>query len=84
MPRLTAAIATQQHKPRMIGCPPVLINLTRLVFSPMAAMAIMMKNLDNSFKGENAAGLTPRETQIVVMMEAKTKKRMKNGKTFFK
>ena len=51
MPRLTAVMAAQQHKPIRMGLPPVLTSLIRSVLSPMAAMAMMMKNLLKSFNG---------------------------------
>ena len=50
----------------------------------MAAMAMMMKNLDSSFSGEKKEGLTPAMVLTVVMREASTKKRMKKGKIFFR
>ena len=53
MPRLTAAMATQQQKPVKIGFPPVLTSCTMLVFIPTAAMAMMIKNLLSSLKGAN-------------------------------
>ena len=42
---------TQQHKPIIIGFPPVLINFTRFVFKPIAPIAIVIKNLPHSVIG---------------------------------
>ena len=47
--RLTMVIPIQQEAPRRSGFPPDFINFITLLFRPMAAMAIMMKNLDSSF-----------------------------------
>lgn len=49
--RLTNAIHTQQQNPMIIGFPPFFINLTILVFSPIAHIAIVIKNLPASVKG---------------------------------
>ena len=49
--RLTREIPIQQHRPRRIGFIPVFTRVTRLVLVPMAAMAMMMKNLLKSFNG---------------------------------
>ncbi|MFA7074498.1 MAG: hypothetical protein WC234_04845, partial [Endomicrobiaceae bacterium] len=46
--RLIAAIAIQQEKPINIGFEPVFTSLTMFVFKPIAAIAIIMKNLLNS------------------------------------
>ncbi len=46
---------TQQQNPKRIGFPPFLINFTISVFSPMEAIAIIIKNLLNSFKGRNTS-----------------------------
>lgn len=46
--RLTKAILIQQQSPRIIGFMPVLINLTILVFNPIAPIAIVIKNLPDS------------------------------------
>ena len=55
MPRLTTAIATQQHAPMRIGLPPVRTSLTMSVLKPIAAMAMMMKNLLSSLMGAVAS-----------------------------
>lgn len=79
--RLTKAIPIQQHSPMNMGFPPVLINLTMLVFRPIAPMAIIMKNLLKSFKG---VVTDEGSDNTVVNTEASTKKRIKIGKTFVK
>lgn len=48
----------------------------------MAAIAITMKNLLRVFNGINTSFGMPADTHIVVMMEAATKKSIKNGKIF--
>ena len=82
IPRLTAAMAAQQHSPMKIAFPPVRIIFTRSVFSPMAAIAMMIKNLDSSFSGAKADASIPAATAAVVITEASRKNRMKNGNTF--
>ena len=39
----TPAMQTQQQNPTRIGFPPFLIRFTRVVLSPMAAIAITIK-----------------------------------------
>ena len=77
-------IPIQQQNPIILGFPPVFISLTMSVFRPIAAIASTMKNLLSSLIGENTPALTPRDSAIVVMMEAATKYRIKNGKICFK
>ena len=79
--KLTAAIPTQQHNPMKMGFPPVLTNLTISVLRPIAAIAMMMKNLLSSFKGLVIVAV---RLKTVVTTDARTKKRMKKGKIFFK
>ena len=74
----------QQDKPNTIGRPPLFTSFTTSVCNPMAPIAIMIKNLDNSFNGRNTSLGTPTEVAIVVIRLAPMKKRMKKGKTFFK
>lgn len=81
IPRLTAAMATQQQNPIRMGLPPVFTSLTTLVFKPMAAMAIMMKNLLCCLKGLKKEASTPRETQKVVTTEASRKNKIKREKS---
>lgn len=70
----------QQQNPIKIGLPPVLISFTRSVFRPMAAIAMTMRNLDSSLKGEKKAELTPAWVQTVAIRDARMKNRMKKGK----
>ena len=49
--RLTSEIPSQQQNPVKIGFVPVFINFTILVFSPMAAMAMTIRNLLSSLSG---------------------------------
>ena len=64
-----------------MGFPPVLTNLTISVLRPIAAIAMMMKNLLSSFKG---LVIVAGRLKTVVTTDARTKKRMKKGKIFFK
>ena len=82
--RLTPDMPSQQQKPINIGFAPDLISFTILVFKPIAAIAIMMKNLLSSLSGEKKLFGTPRETETVVITEARTKKMIKNGKIFLR
>ena len=82
--RLTTVIPTQQEAPRRIGFPPDLTSFTTLLFRPIAAIAMIMKNLDSSFNGANTSAFTPRLIQIVVIIDAITKYRMNIGNAFFK
>ena len=71
--RLTAVIPIQQQNPIMIGLPPDFISFTMFVFKPIAAMARIIKNLLNSFKGINIDEGTPKPVAIVVITEARIK-----------
>ena len=75
--RLIKVIPHQQLKPKRIGLPPFFTSFTISVFSPIAAIARIMKNLLNSFTGSKKAVLTPRLTETVVMSDAIKKKIMK-------
>ena len=73
-------MAIQQHNPVSMGFPPVLTSFTIFVFSPMAAMAMIMKNLLSSLSGlVTAAG----SWKTVVTTEASTKKEDKEGENLF-
>ena len=84
MARLTTVIPTQQDAPRSIGFPPDLINLTTLLLSPIAAIAIIIKNLESSFNGENTSALIPMLTHTVVMIAAIIKYKMNIGNALLK
>lgn len=73
MSKLTTVMPIQQKKPRVKGFPPVLINLTILVFKPTAVIASTMKNLLNVFNGVNMSADTPTDVATVVMTDASTK-----------
>ena len=49
MTRLTADMPIQQQNPIKIGFPPDFTSLTMLVFRPITAIAIMIKNLLKPF-----------------------------------
>ena len=66
-----------------MGLPPDFTSFTRSVFRPMAAMAMMMKNLESVFSGANTAASAPAATAMVVMMLATRKNRMNIGKARF-
>ena len=78
--KLTIVIPTQQQAPNISGLPPVLINLTTLLFKPTAIIAKTIKNFDNSLMGLKSDAETPKWTQIVVKMAAQTKYKINIGK----
>lgn len=53
--KLTAVMPNQHVKPKKRGFTPDFMSFTMLVLMPMAAMAIMMKNLLTSLRNENMA-----------------------------
>ena len=65
-----------------IGFLPLRTSLTILVFRPMAAIAIIMKNLLKSLNGVKNSDGTPALTAMVVITEAATKNKMKKGEDF--
>ena len=70
--RLTHVIPAQQQAPMKIGFPPVFISFTTLVFSPIAPIAMTMKNLLSVFRGLKIPAGTPKYTATVVITEAAT------------
>ena len=74
MTKLTIEIETQQQKPRKRGFPPVLTSSTIFVFSPMAAIAIMMKNFERVFIGLKKDASKPNTDVMIVVI---TEQRMK-------
>jgi hypothetical protein len=68
----------------MMGFPPDFISLITLLFSPIAAMAIMIKNLLSSLSGLNTSEEIPMLRQKVVMIEASTKNTMNIGNALLK
>ena len=85
-PRLTPAIATQQQNPMKIGLPPVFTSLMRSVFSPIAAMAMTMKNLLASFRKATtaaAAAVARISAAVREINKDKARKRAPAGVRFF-
>lgn len=75
--RLTTEMPPQQQKPSRMGLAPVRISLMMLVFRPMAAIAMIIRNLLKFLRGSVTA---PGRLKTVVTTEASTKKRTKKGK----
>ena len=73
MPRLVRMMAIQQRAPRRMDLPLDLIIATRLVFRPIALMAMMMRNLESCLRGEKKLLLTPNDVRRVVSREARIK-----------
>ena len=84
MIRLTRVITVQQHAPSKMGFPPDLMSFTILLFSPIAAIAIIMQNLLNSLSGVKTSPETPKFNATVVISEAIIKYTMKKGKDLLK
>ena len=76
-------IPIQQEAPRRSGFPPDFINFITLLFRPIAAMAIMMKNLDSSFSGANISALIPILIHAVVIIAAMMKYKINIGNARF-
>ena len=66
-------IPNQHINPKVSGLIPDLISLTTFVFKPIAAIAIIIKNLLKSLNGAKKEELTPNDVVIVVIIEAKIK-----------
>ena len=49
--RLTTVMLAQQQAPKSSGFPPLFTSLMRLLFKPMAAIAMIIKNLLSSLSG---------------------------------
>lgn len=71
--RLTDVIPIQHENPSSMGLPPDFINFTILVFSPIAAIARMIKNLLRSLKGAKNDDDIPKDVAMVVIIEANKK-----------
>lgn len=80
---LAIVIESQQHAPIKIGLTPDFTNLRISVFKSIEDIAKIIKNFDSSLNGLKKFGSTPTVVDIVVMIEAATKKSIKSGKTFF-
>ena len=70
--------------PIKIGFPPVFISFIIFVLSPIALIAITIKNLLKVLIGEKILISAPIETATVVIIDAPTKYRIKNGNILFK
>ena len=84
IPKLTHAMATQQHAPKTMGFAPDFTRPTRSVFRPIAIIAITMKYYESIFNGLNNVGSTPAVVATVVMIEATTNHRMNIGNARFR
>lgn len=73
IPRLTRLMPIQQEKPINRGFPPVLISFTMSVLRPMAAMAIIIKNLLKVLAGAKNSSARPKCDAMVVMTDARMK-----------
>lgn len=77
-------IASQQEAPRRMACPPFFINFPRFVLSPIAPIAMTIKNLDRNFKLVKREGLNPKAVNNVVQTEARRKNKTNIGKDLLK
>ena len=77
MPKDANATAAQQHNPKRIGFPPFLIRLTRLVLRPIAAIAMVIRNLPKLTIGLLMVAGIP---VTVLMTAASRKNRINQGK----
>jgi len=73
IPRLVRMMAIQQMAPRIIDFPLDLTIASRLVLSPIALMAMMMRNLESCLSGVKKLLDTPREVSRVVRRDARIK-----------
>ena len=73
MPRLVRMIAIQQRAPRRMDFPLDLIIAMRFVLRPIALMAMTIRNLESSLRGEKKLLLTPKDVRRVVSREARIK-----------
>ena len=73
MPRLVRMIAIQQRAPRKMDFPLDLIIAMRLVLTPIALIAMMMRNMESCLRGEKKLVLTPKDVRRVVSREARIK-----------
>ena len=73
IPRLVRMMAIQQMAPRIIDFPLDLTIATRLVLSPIALMAMIMRNLESCLSGVKKLLDTPREVSRVVRRDARIK-----------
>ncbi len=57
----------QQHAPIRSGLPPLLTSFTILLPSPIAAIAIVIRNLLRFLSGANTLAETPADVQLVYL-----------------
>ena len=82
--KLVRMIPIQQANPKNIGFPPVFTNFITSVFNPIAAIAMIIKNLLKFLNGENRlAGIWNKLVQIVVINDAAINQIIKKGNIFF-
>ena len=74
----------QHMPPSIIGLPPDFISFSRLLFNPIAAIAIMIKNLLKSFRGVKECEGTPVFKAMVVIIDATIKYIINIGNDFFR
>ena len=73
IPRLVRIMAIQQRAPKRIDFPLDLTIVIRLVLSPIALIAMMMRNLESCLRGAKKLLLIPKEVRRVVSREARIK-----------
>ena len=66
-------MAIQQRAPRRIDFPLDLTIVIRLVLSPIALIAMMMRNFESCLRGAKKLLLIPKEVRRVVSREARIK-----------
>ena len=73
IPRLVRMMAIQQMAPSTMDIPLDLTIATRLVLSPIALMAMIMRNLESCLRGVKKLLDTPREVSKVVRSDTRIK-----------
>ena len=73
IPRLVRMMAIQQMAPSTMDIPLDLTIASRLVLSPIALMAMIMRNLESCLRGGKKLLDTPREVSKVVRSDTRIK-----------
>ena len=73
IPRLVRMMAIQQMAPSTMDIPLDLTIASRLVLSPIALMAMIMRNLESCLRGVKKLLDTPREVSKVVRSDTRIK-----------
>ena len=73
IPRLVRMMAIQQMAPSTMNFPLDLTIASRLVLSPIALMAMIMRNLESCLRGVKKLLDTPREVSKVVRSDTRIK-----------